>query len=157
MNYLLWIKLIYLGQNGKALKPPCFIEPQFTVNLNQFVEEWKQAELTAYEMRKAVEEILRKFADSFQCPLGWILTLDADEESYIGEKHHFQSKEYCFSEKTNQTTVELSFVNVWIFQKTDAKCRKCGADGASQETDLFCRNCFKEVSFEPVKQELVVQ
>jgi hypothetical protein len=113
-RYYLAISIIRLGEDGKALiNPPCEIEPQILVNLNNYINTVTQAHLPvdertynnqAYE--SATEGILITIYHAQQCPLGWKVCDDNWLEIPNGKAHN----QSVFSPKDDMTEINFEFV-----------------------------------------------
>jgi hypothetical protein len=118
LNFFLWIKLLKLDESGKACMAPCRMQPQICVNLIEYLETWLQEEANLAEAKAAVRDVLENLFKTFGCPIGWYMTGEraADMMRLIEEKH-FISKEFSYSPAHQQTEIDLSFINGWLFEK----------------------------------------
>lgn len=121
LEFFLYVKPIKLNAGGKAFMPPCELRFPVIVDLFVYTEQFRQEEENLFEVTESVKDLLGRFHKTFDAPLGWMITAERENNPKLREDaKFFKSKEFCYSPATNQTTVDLSFFDDWLYEEVNA-------------------------------------
>jgi len=120
-RFTLFIKLVPLDPDTeKAMVNPCEIEPQLGVHLNEYMDTYRFAQMNMRELGKAIEQLLDKFWQVFDCPIGWTVQMesfDIDLLSQSAQDLGFkENPEKLYYPPHGATEVDISFLKDWVME-----------------------------------------
>ena len=111
-HLFLGIILIRTEESGFSYFAPDQIPPQIAVDLTEYLETWLMiASEDTQVFESTVRKILKDFYSLFNCPIGWMVTLNEGIETVRVLK---SSERFVFLPSKGSESVNLNFLDDWM-------------------------------------------